>query len=193
LQIRPSEGHFKIIDIVDGQQRLTTLVIFMRLLLQKLAAAGDDVAILRESYVQYRSQYKLRVLEYDNEFFQRFIMEDGNGEDAAAEGTAAEDTTAKDVPPANGENQTEMPGEIEREIESEIKTPSQRRMLEAKTFFANVLQHSSLETVRYYRERIERAKVSPTPSPTTPRPLSSSRRPTTGASRCPAWKRSRAS
>jgi uncharacterized protein with ParB-like and HNH nuclease domain len=136
LQIQPPEGHFKIIDIVDGQQRLTTLIIFMRLLLQKLTAAGDDVAILRESYVQYRSQYKLRVLEYDNDFFRRFIMEDGTMKDSVA-----------------GD------GGSDEEIEGEIKTPSQRRMMEAKTFFAGVLEDSSLETARYYRERIERAKV----------------------------------
>lgn len=141
LQIRPSEGHFKIIDIVDGQQRLTTLVIFMRLLLQKLEVAGDDVAILRESYVKYRSQYKLRVLEYDNDFFRRFIMED----------TIVEDALVKDRVAGDGESQ--------QGIEGTIKTPSQRRMIEAKTFFAGVLENASLETARYYRERIERAKV----------------------------------
>jgi hypothetical protein len=135
LQTRPNEGHFKLIDIVDGQQRLTTLVIFMRLLLQKLEAAGDDVAILRESYVKYRSQYKLRVLEYDNEFFRRFILED------APVGKSG------------------INGIEEDEIETEIQTPSQRRMLEAKTYFAAVLEKASLETARYYRERIERAKV----------------------------------
>jgi hypothetical protein len=83
LQIRQSEGLFKIIDLVDGQQRLTTLIIFMHLLLQKLEEAGDDVSILREGYVKYRDQYKLRVLEYDNDFFQRYIMGDApKGEDA---------------------------------------------------------------------------------------------------------------
>ena len=76
LQVRESEGHFKIIDIVDGQQRLTTLTIFMRLLLDKLEASGDDVSILRETYVQYRNEYKLRVLEYDQDFFRKCILED---------------------------------------------------------------------------------------------------------------------
>lgn len=76
LQVRDSEGHFKIIDIVDGQQRITTLTIFMKVLLEKLEIAGDDVSILRESYIKYRDEYKLRVLEYDNAFFKNYIMED---------------------------------------------------------------------------------------------------------------------
>jgi hypothetical protein len=76
LKIRENEGHFKIIDIVDGQQRLTTLSIFMRLLIDKLGSLGDDISILRETYVQYRDEYKLRVLEYDQEFFRKCILED---------------------------------------------------------------------------------------------------------------------
>ena len=155
LQIRPSEGHFKIIDIVDGQQRLTTLVIFMRLLLQKLQAAGDDVAILHESYVQYRSQYKLRVLEYDNEFFQRFIMEDGSAENEGVKNSSVKGVLVQNAPAAERENEREIAGDTE----PEIKTPSQRRMMEAKAFFAGVLEDASIETARYYRERIERAKV----------------------------------
>ena len=76
LQVADSNGLFKVVDIVDGQQRITTLVIFMRALLKKLAVAGDDVGIFEESYVQYRDEYKLRVLEYDNAFFQNYIMVD---------------------------------------------------------------------------------------------------------------------
>ncbi|MEG4321802.1 MULTISPECIES: DUF262 domain-containing HNH endonuclease family protein [unclassified Microcoleus] len=76
LQIRENEGHFKVIDIVDGQQRLTTLTVFMRLLLDKLSSFGDDIFILRETYVQYRAEYKLRVLEYDQDFFRKCVLED---------------------------------------------------------------------------------------------------------------------
>jgi len=76
LQIRDNERHFKVIDIVDGQQRLTTLTVFMRLLLDKLSFFGDDIYILRETYVQYQGEYKLRVLEYDQDFFRRCVLED---------------------------------------------------------------------------------------------------------------------
>lgn len=78
LQVQNSEGHFKIIDVVDGQQRITTLVIFMRVLLKKLAEAGDDIDILRETYLEYRNEYRLRVLEYDNDFFRKYIMEENS-------------------------------------------------------------------------------------------------------------------
>ena len=48
----------------------------MRLLLDKLDSFGDDVSILRETYVQYRNEYKLRVLAYDQPFFCKCILED---------------------------------------------------------------------------------------------------------------------
>ncbi|WP_187308030.1 DUF262 domain-containing protein [Nostoc cycadae] len=123
LQICDNEGYFKIIDIVDGQQRLTTLTIFIRLLLEQLALFGDDISILRETYVQYRNEYKLRVLEYDQEFFHKCILEDCE------------------------------------QAESLIKTPSQRRLLEAKKFFIKDLEPRSIENLRELREKIENAKV----------------------------------
>ncbi|HLP87128.1 MAG TPA: DUF262 domain-containing HNH endonuclease family protein [Nostocaceae cyanobacterium] len=123
LQVSNGEGYFKIIDIVDGQQRITTLVIFMRLLLDKLASFGDDVSILRETYIQYRDEYKLRVLDYDQEFFCKYILEDNDSE------------------------------------ETIIKTPSQRRLWQAKNFFINKLEQRSVENLRELREKVENAKV----------------------------------
>ncbi len=69
-------GHFELIDIVDGQQRITTVIIFMKVLLDLLEEYGDDVEILRETYIRYRKEYKLRVLFYDNDFFRSYILED---------------------------------------------------------------------------------------------------------------------
>lgn len=123
LQVQNSEGLFKIIDIVDGQQRLTTLTIFIRLLLEKLESGGDDISILWETYVKYRNEYKLRVLEYDHEFFCNCILEECE------------------------------------EAENLIQTPSQRRLLQAKTFFVNDLEKRSVENLRELREKIEKAKV----------------------------------
>ncbi|MEH1891136.1 MAG: DUF262 domain-containing HNH endonuclease family protein [Nostoc sp.] len=123
LQVSDSEGHFKIINIVDGQQRITTLTIFIRLLLDRLESFGDDVSILRETYVKYRNEYKLRVLEYDQEFFRTCILEDSDN--------------AKTV----------------------IETPSQRRLLEAKSFFIEELKKRTFENLRELREKIENAKV----------------------------------
>ena len=76
LQVKESEGYYKIIDLVDGQQRITTLTIFMHILLNSLATYGDEIGILKETYIKYRDEYKLRILEYDNEFFKTCILED---------------------------------------------------------------------------------------------------------------------
>jgi len=123
LQVRDNEGYFKIIDIVDGQQRLTTLTIFIRILLDKLSFFQDDISILWETYVQYRNEYKLRVLEYDQDFFRKYVLEDSD------------------------------------ETGRLTKTPSQRRLLEAKKFFIKELEPRSVENLRQLREKIENAKV----------------------------------
>ena len=60
---------------MDGQQRITTLIIFMKLLLDRLED-HEDVVILKETYIQYHGKYKLRVLQDDNDFFSSYILED---------------------------------------------------------------------------------------------------------------------
>jgi uncharacterized protein with ParB-like and HNH nuclease domain len=120
LQIGESEGHFKIINIVDGQQRLTTLTIFMRLLLDKLESLGDDVLILRETYVQYRNEYKLRVLEYDQQFFCKCILEDSDNAKSLIETPSqrrlleAKNFFKKDLKTRNVENLREIRKKIEK-------------------------------------------------------------------------------
>ena len=75
FQNRGRSGSFENIDIVDGQQRITTLIIFMKLLLDRLED-HEDVIILKETYIQYHGKYKLRVLQDDNDFFLSYILED---------------------------------------------------------------------------------------------------------------------
>lgn len=75
---RGSEGNYELIDVVDGQQRITTLIIFMKLLLDKLKSMGDDVEILEETYLQYKKEFKLRALAPDNEFFRSYILQDNS-------------------------------------------------------------------------------------------------------------------
>ena len=77
FQDRGMLDDFEHIDIVDGQQRITTLIIFMKLLIDQLAVHEDTtkMTMLRDTYIQQYGEYKLRVLTDDNEFFQSYILE----------------------------------------------------------------------------------------------------------------------
>ncbi|NLS14624.1 DUF262 domain-containing protein [Vibrio sp. SM6] len=79
------ESNYKIIDIVDGQQRLTTIIIFMTCLIEKLTLLSssveekDELELLYETYVKHRRQFKLRALEEDNDFFHSYILGNKDG------------------------------------------------------------------------------------------------------------------
>lgn len=79
---QPPDGEFEIIDIVDGQQRITTIIIFMKLLLKKRKKAGKDVQMLEDTYIQSYSRYRLQVLGTDNEFFRSYILKDSQLSDS---------------------------------------------------------------------------------------------------------------
>jgi uncharacterized protein with ParB-like and HNH nuclease domain len=69
-------GVYDIIEIVDGQQRITTLIIFMNILLSLVSGIDEnDLELYKETYIKYRAAYKLQVLSDDNEFFQTYIIE----------------------------------------------------------------------------------------------------------------------
>lgn len=84
LQKQAPKGEFKIIDIVDGQQRITTIIIFMKLLLTQHKSMGNDVKRLRRTYIK-DDVYKLRVLDIDNDFFESYILEDNGSGDNEVE------------------------------------------------------------------------------------------------------------
>lgn len=81
------EKNYEIIDIVDGQQRLTTIIIFMATLIHFLKEQSskedelEDIELLYETYVKHKRQFKLRALEEDNDFFHRYILGDVDGKD----------------------------------------------------------------------------------------------------------------
>lgn len=78
LEKSENEGDFRGIDIVDGQQRMTTLVIFMKCLLSVLKKNKQDVEILEETYLKYKNRFKLKLQDEDIEFFETYILGDVN-------------------------------------------------------------------------------------------------------------------
>ena len=78
FQERGLQNGFEIIDIVDGQQRITTLIIFMKLLLDRISKDGyeNEIKMLQDIYIKSHGEYKLHVLDIDNDFFKSYILED---------------------------------------------------------------------------------------------------------------------
>ncbi len=68
---------FEQIDIVDGQQRITTLVIFMKVLLNVLGSkdGGQDYSRDIRRYLKDKECYKLELIHMDDEFFKTYIVE----------------------------------------------------------------------------------------------------------------------
>jgi uncharacterized protein with ParB-like and HNH nuclease domain len=75
----PIDGYEQI-EIVDGQQRITTLVIFMKILLKNMKNKIEDrkYKILQKRFIKDEYFHKLQALDIDNEFFKTYIV--GNNE-----------------------------------------------------------------------------------------------------------------
>ena len=77
------EDDFEKINIVDGQQRLTTIIIFMKVLINYLEALEENTDILEGTYIKKYNKVKFRIQDSDNEFFQTYILgENENGKEA---------------------------------------------------------------------------------------------------------------
>ena len=123
FQLRSENGDFQIIDVVDGQQRITTIIIFMKILLDRMRELGADTQLLEDTFLKQYGEYKLRVLPADNTFFRDYILE---------------------------ENEL---------VDGLISTPSQRRLLTAKTFLAERLGSFSQEAMADLRDKLKKTKV----------------------------------
>ena len=122
LQEQQRRDRFEMVDIVDGQQRITTIIIFMKLLLAQRKKTSNDVTMLEDTYIQFHNRPKLRVLKTDNDFFISYILQDNRPDD------------------------------------SQVHTPSQRRLLTAKDFLSQWLEGHA-DKAEELIDKIESMKV----------------------------------
>jgi len=112
-------------EIIDGQQRITTVIILLneiRYRLQELGAVGE-ADIIRDDYVKNNRGYKLSL------------------------GPSEDDQVSKD--------HILDREDIEQDIDSISDSPSQRRLLEAKKFFVKKLKSKDEDFLINLQEEIE--------------------------------------
>ena len=71
---------FKRFNIIDGQQRVTTVLILLREIIAQLEEVGNDdlraeVAALKKGYLKDGSHYKLNPLGDDGKFFRDYVID----------------------------------------------------------------------------------------------------------------------
>jgi len=71
----------EVYEIIDGQQRIATILILLREIISQLNEIDDEdikeeLNRLKEDYLKYRDVYKLELLGSDEEFFRKYIIDD---------------------------------------------------------------------------------------------------------------------
>ena len=104
-------------DIVDGQQRFTTLIIFMKCLISRLSSMNyDETSMLYKHFIKNGDLYILKLQADDNDFFSTVILDEKKA--------------------------------------SETKTPAQKRLLYAKSFFDDKIKNCSDEQIEELLDRV---------------------------------------
>lgn len=71
--------NYELFDIIDGQQRITTVLILLSEIFEQMKGLGsvtqDNIQILKDEWLRFRSQYKLELLGDDREFFRRYLID----------------------------------------------------------------------------------------------------------------------
>ena len=100
IEVLPPSDGFQVYGLIDGQQRITTSVIFMKAAIDVLAGEEDRrIEALRyrlgTTYIRQDdySPYRFRTVDYDNENFVRYVLE-GNEQKVAGQ-TKSEDAFVK--------------------------------------------------------------------------------------------------
>lgn len=75
---RENRGEYEIIDVVDGQQRLTTIIIFMKVLIKILKDRNSQTISgkTHSRYIYDGESYKLELENESNAFLQNYILSD---------------------------------------------------------------------------------------------------------------------
>lgn len=77
-----TDSDFEVIDVVDGQQRITTCIIFMKVLIGLLKKNNvSKTKTLEDTYIEYDGEHRLRVIEPDNDFFRIYILGEKDGKE----------------------------------------------------------------------------------------------------------------
>lgn len=78
FHIREKRNDFEVIDIVDGQQRLTTFIIFIRELIKKLLEKNSNIVSKRTEriFIKDEDVFKLELSNEDTAFLHNYILSD---------------------------------------------------------------------------------------------------------------------
>lgn len=78
FHIKGTRDEFTVIDIVDGQQRLTTFIIFIQALLKKLVEKNSLLVSQRTQriFIKDEDVYKLELSNEDTSFLHNYILSD---------------------------------------------------------------------------------------------------------------------
>ena len=129
LQDKDIEGVKERYDIVDGQQRLTTLIVFIKCLLDRAVKIkdrpehfdDDTIDETRKKFIIYKGNYHLNLQADDNEFFHTYVLSDNTTID--------------------------------------FRTPSQKRLCHLKERFIDLLSKVSDDVVLAFLGKINAANV----------------------------------